>query len=96
MRIELHIERLVLDEALMGGERAAMVSDAITWELARRLAHPDAAQALLGLDNVASQRPIALPPPRHPGDRLGPRIAHAVQQLLELPAGPGDAGGRGR
>jgi hypothetical protein len=93
MNIRLHIERLVLDESLVAGERPAAVSEAITQELSRRLADPDTAQALLGLGNAASRRPIALPPPSHPGDRLGRRIADAVHQSL-VPAGPGDAGGR--
>jgi hypothetical protein len=95
MSIELHIERLVLDEALLGGERAATVSDALTRELTRRLGHPVAAQALRGLGNLPSQPSVTLPPPSHPGDRLGPRIARAVQQSL-VPTGPRDAGGRRR
>lgn len=93
MSIQLHIERLVLDEALMAGERPARVSEAITQELSRRLAHPGTAQTLLGLGNAASRQPIALPPPSHPGDRLGQRIADAVHQSL-VPDRPGDTGGR--
>ena len=92
MSIELHIERLVLDETLLGGERAALLGDAISRELARRLAHPAAPHALLDLGHSASLRAIAAPPLR-PGDHLGARVARAVQQSLGLP-GPADAGGR--
>ncbi|MFC5526871.1 hypothetical protein ACFPPA_14110 [Rhodanobacter ginsengisoli] len=82
MRIELHIERLVLDDALLGGERATAVRSAIELELAERLAGPEVESALRGIGSVASLPPAVLPQARHPKERLGPRIATAVGQAL--------------
>jgi hypothetical protein len=82
--IELYIERLVIDEAVLGGERAAGVRAAIECELARRLAQAGAVDALRGLGAVAMLPPATLPPARHPHDRLGVRIATAVQQSLGI------------
>lgn len=82
MRIELHIERLLLDDALLGGERAAAVRSAIELELAGRLAGPEAQSALRAIGRVASLPPTALPQARHPKDPLGPRIATAVSRAL--------------
>lgn len=47
MSIELHIERLVLDEALLGGERAGNVRAALEGELARLLTRPGAVLSLI-------------------------------------------------
>lgn len=82
MSIELHIERLVLDAALLGGEPAAAVRSAIERELARQLAMPGVALALRGIGSVASLPHASLPPASHPNDQLGPRIATAVRQTL--------------
>lgn len=82
MRIELHIERLVLDQALLGGERAAAVRTTIEQELRRRLATPAAFTALRGIGTVATLPPAWLAPSSHPHDRLGTRIASAVQRGL--------------
>lgn len=82
MRIELHIERLLLDAALLGGERATAVRSAIELELAERLAGPDVGSALRGIGRVASLPPALLPQARHPKDRLAPRIATAVGEAL--------------
>jgi hypothetical protein len=79
MSIELHIERLVIDEALLGGERASSVREAIERELTLRLAQPGVVDTLRGFGAVA-----LLPPASHPHTRLGPRIAAAVQQGLGI------------
>jgi hypothetical protein len=82
--IELHIERLVIDEALLGGERAGSVRLAIERELTRLLAQPGAVDALRGLGVVDTLPPATLPPASHPHDRLGMRIATAVQHGLGI------------
>src|SRR6185437_9273646 len=92
MSIVLHIERLVLDEALLGGERAAAVPAAIERELGRLLVAPGAAVALRGIGSIASLPPASLPLPlgHHPKDQLGTRIATAASQALgvgETPSG---------
>lgn len=84
MSIELHIERLVIDEALLGGERAAGVRAAIERELAWRLAQRGAIDALRGLGAVATLPPATLPAAGHPHERLGVRIAAAVQHGLGI------------
>lgn len=84
MSIELHIERLVIDEALLGGERAGSVRAALEYELGRLLAQPGAADALRGLGAVATLPPATLPPASPPHDRLGMRIATAVQHGLGI------------
>jgi hypothetical protein len=82
MSIHLHIERLVIDESLLGTERAGAVRAAIERRLAERLAMPGALETLRGLGVVAELSPARLPPARHASDPLGPRIATAVQQGL--------------
>ena len=82
MSIQLHIERLVIDEALLGGERAAAVRTAIERELGRLLAVPDAAVALRGIGSIASLPTASLPQARQPKDQLGTRVATAVNQAL--------------
>lgn len=84
MSIELHIERLVIDEALLGGERAVSVRAAIERELARRLAQPGAVDALRGFGAVATLPPATLPTAGHAHDHLGMRIATAVQHGLGI------------
>jgi hypothetical protein len=84
MSIELHIERLVLDEALLGGERASAVGIAIERELMRYLAMPGAAAALHSIGAVASLPMMPLAAPGSTGQRLGARIAASVQQGLGI------------
>ena len=84
MSIELHIERLVIDEAALGGERAGSVRAALECELGRLLAQPGAADALRGLGAVDTLPPATLPPASRPHDHLGPRIATAVQRGLGI------------
>lgn len=100
MRIELHIERLLLDGALLGGERAADVRAALQRELSRLLAAPGALDALRSLGAVDALPPLPLKQMRHAHDRLGGRIAAAVGQGLgigtvaSMPAAGGAPGGR--
>lgn len=84
MSIELHIERLVIDEAALGGERAGSVRAALECELGRLLAQPGAADTLRGLGAAATLPPATLPLASHPHERLGPRIATAVQHGLGI------------
>ncbi|KAA0068668.1 hypothetical protein [Rhodanobacter sp. T12-5] len=86
MSIVLHIERLVLDEALLGGERNGSVRDALKRELTQRLAQPGAVDALRRLGAVAALPPTTLPLATHPQQTLGSRIATAVQQGLGVAA----------
>ncbi len=86
MRIELHIERLLLDQALLGGERASAVQQAIERELGQLLATPDAFSALRSIGHVTSLPPLPLPPASPSRERLGRRIANAVHSgLSNLP-----------
>jgi hypothetical protein len=84
MSIALHIERLVIDEAVLGGERAGHVRAAIERELAQRLAQPGAVDTLRGLGTIAALPPATLPPAGYAHDRLGMRIATAVQHGLGI------------
>ena len=84
MSIVLHIERLVIDEAVLGGERAGNVRAAIERELARTLAQPGALDTLRGLGAIAALPAAMLPPAGHRRDRIGMRIATAVQHGLGI------------
>ena len=84
MSIELHIERLVLDEALLGGEPAGRVRAALERELTKTLAQPGVADRLRGVGAVAALPPTSLPPATPARPTLAPRIAAAMQQGLEL------------
>ena len=84
MSVELHIERLVIDEAALGGERAGSVRAALERELMQTLAQPGAVDTLRGLGAIAALPPATLPTASHPHDRLGVRIATAVQHGLGI------------
>jgi hypothetical protein len=90
--IELHIERLVIDESLLGGERVRAIGAAIEHELSRGLLAPGTPTALRGLGSVVSLPPATLPPahPSHGG--LGPCIAAATLQSLGLESRPVERG----
>jgi len=87
MSIHLHIERLVIDESLLGTERAGTVRAAIERDLARHLAHPGALETLKSIGAIDALPAVSLPLADRPRDRLGPRIATAVQDGLGLPPG---------
>jgi len=82
--IVLHIDRLVIDEAVLGGERAASVLATIERELAQKLAQPGSADTLRSLGAIAALPPATLPPAGHMHDRLGTRIATALQHGLGI------------
>lgn len=82
MSIVLHVDRLVLDESLLGQEQPAAVRMAIERELRRQLTRPDATVRLRDIGTVAELPTTALPPARHSRERLGSRIATAVSHSL--------------
>ncbi len=87
MSIVLHIERLVLDEALLGGEHAGSVRDALERELAQRLAQPDAVDTLRDLGAVAALPPATRCRPPCIRSRGWARASPAaVQQGLSVPS----------
>jgi hypothetical protein len=92
MTIVLHIERVVIDEALLGSERAMTVGAAIEHELGRLLTAPGALVALRGLGSTASLAPTVLPAASHPRDPLGPRIASAAVRGLGVESKPAKRG----
>jgi len=85
--IALHIERLVIDEAVLSGERAADVRVLLERELARQLGQPGAVDALRGVGAVAALPPATLPAPVRGQERLGSRLAVAVGQSLGAAGG---------
>lgn len=86
MSIELHIERLVIDEGLLGAERAGSVQAMIERALAQSLTQPGAVVGLRRLGSRAALPPALLPAATHANDRLGPRVAVAVGQSLGIPS----------
>lgn len=87
MSIELRIERLVIDEVVLGGDRASSVRVALERELAQTLSHPDAIRALSGIGAVMSLPACGMPDAKRVRTGLGGRIAVAVGEGL----GVGDA-----
>jgi hypothetical protein len=83
MSIVLHIERLLLDQALLGNERASAVRMAIERELSLHLRLPGAVDALRGIGTVAALPAGALPVVTARG-KLGSRIASAVHGSLVM------------
>jgi hypothetical protein len=88
----LHIERLVIDEATLGGERAANVRAVLERDLARQLAQPGALDTLRSVGVVAMLSPAVLPPPFRLNERLGSRVAVAVRQSLGIASVPSGKG----
>ena len=84
MSIVLHIERLVIDEAVLGGERLGSVRATIERELAQRLAQPGSADTLRSLGAIAALPPATLPPAGPEHGRLGMRLATALQHGLGI------------
>ena len=92
MKIDLRIDRLVLDAALLGGGRADAVAAAIESELTRRLALPGTVDALRGIGAVDALPALALAnsaDARH--WNLGADIAGSLGDALGLatPRAPG-------
>ena len=95
MSIALHIERLVIDEAVLGGERAADVRLLLERELAHRLAQPGALDALRGTGAVTALPAAAVPAPARGQERLGSCLAMAVGQSLSAASMAQGSGGSG-
>lgn len=87
MSIELHIERLVVDESLLASGRTRGLRDIIERSLAQRLASPHAVARLSSLGAVAALQAVDLPTGDSPLRHLGARIADAVGDGLGVPAG---------
>ncbi len=92
MSIVLHIERLVIDEALLGGERVDNVRAALQCELVRQLRTPGAIHVLREIGTLSTLPTVALSPADGWHDRLGTRIASTVGHGLGLTASPHLAG----
>jgi hypothetical protein len=88
--IVLHIERLVIDEAVLGHEPAGRVRAALEGELGRLLAQPGAVAALRRIGTVAVLPPATLPAAAHSSETFGMRVAAAVQHGLGLRAATHD------
>lgn len=95
MTVRLHIDRVVVDEALLRGERHADVRAALEEALRERLAGPGAADALRRLGAMASLPPVSLPAAMPTQGTLGARIAAGAGDALGL-AGKAPAARRPR
>jgi hypothetical protein len=82
MSIVLHIERLVIDEALLEGQRPGTVRSVLERELTQRLAQPGAVDTLRGVGTVTSLPPMPLASAGRLCEPLGMRIAVALQRGL--------------
>ncbi|MCP1375232.1 hypothetical protein [Dyella lutea] len=84
MRIELRIERLALDQPLLGGELAADVRAALERELGRILGGPGATDALRRIGCVDAITAPSISDGGRAQGGLGTRIAGAVGQGLGI------------
>jgi len=84
MRIELRIDRVVVDESVLGGERVAGVRLSLERELARLLTAPGAGNALHKIGAVDALSPAHLPAARSDREGLGTRLAAAIGQGVGL------------
>jgi hypothetical protein len=100
MSIELRIDRLVIDEAVLGGERAGSVRAALERELAHTLSREGSIEALSRIGAVTHLPACGLPDVKLARGDLGGRIAAAVGEGLGVPratrmtAGATRGGGR--
>lgn len=85
MRLTLYIERLVLDGALLDGERVGDVRAALEHRLTQLLAQPGTLDALRRVGAIDRLSALALSTARRPHESLGRRIASAVGDGLGLP-----------
>lgn len=87
MKIDLRIDRLVLDAVLLDGGRADAVVAAIESELTRRLAMPGAAEALRGIGRIDALPALAMATNADTrGSDLGAGIAGSLGDGLGLAA----------
>ena len=84
MTVKLHIERLVIDEALMCGKQRAAVLAEIEKALAQRLVSGDAIPSLRAIGSVAALPSQTLPQEMPMHRSLGARIAVGVGQALQV------------
>jgi hypothetical protein len=85
MSIVLHIERVVIDEAVLKGESPARLHAALERELRQQLSSPGAIDALRAMGSVASLSPRGAPAGHRAHEGPGARIAAAVGQGLDIP-----------
>lgn len=83
MSIELHIERLVIDEAVLGGQGPGLMRAAIERELTKRLAQPGTGAVLADLGHVASVPTSNLP--AGTPSTLGHRLAQTLARTMGVP-----------
>lgn len=86
MRVDVHIERLVLDESLLGGERPVQVGAALERALRRMLGGPGGTVALRRIGRVNAIPPLSLPDGSRTPRELGARIASAVGRGIGIGA----------
>jgi hypothetical protein len=84
MAITLHIERLVLDEALLHGERTAALRTAFEQALSERLAAQADLEPLRRIGVVPALPPSTLPAAGQHRESLGVRLAAAVGEGIGL------------
>ena len=94
MRIELRIDRLLVDESLLGKESPGGVRLSLERELTRLLSSPGAAEALQRIGAVDALRPGDLPAARWQRDGLGTRVATVVGRGLGLEAADSESHSR--
>lgn len=84
MRIGLRIDRLVVDDSLLAGERAPGICHSLERELVRLLSAPGAGDILrrIGAVDVVSPTPLPAASDRRVG--LGTRVAAAVGMGMGL------------
>jgi hypothetical protein len=82
MSLRVHIERLVVDEAVLGQLRPSALRTAVEDALRRELAKAGAPERLARLGRIDALAPAALAPARHGGDGLAARLAATVGASL--------------
>lgn len=87
MSITLHIDRLVVDQALLGDGGAVALRQGIERELSLRLMQGGTVEGLRHLGAVAELPPCRLPRATHPGDGLAARIASGIYLGLGVTRG---------
>lgn len=87
MSITLHIDRLVIDQALLGEGGARALREGIERELSLRLMQGGTVEALQRIGAVAELPACRLPLATHPGEGMGARIASGIQQGLGVGRG---------
>ncbi|WNL45681.1 hypothetical protein RKE25_20070 [Dyella sp. BiH032] len=84
MNLRVHIDRLVVDEALLGHMRPAALRTAVEDALRRELARSGTPERLAKLGHLDAVAPAKLTPARHPGEGLATRLAATVGASLGI------------